>query len=255
MRNKHFLNQILNTGIQEDRQISVYLKDKIYLTNALAILLEILGISYFILSYFIAPKAILLPFFGGIVSGLVVILLNHYGYYYLSRVIASTAPSCLASIYFAFILQEGETRSGVMFFVIVCFTMFTFIIVDTREKSLLIPLMFYVIIIISLQKYFDLWINVEMSSEYFHHPVMVFVLYVTAFGMMFYCLLFLLQKNYVTEQKNAKLIYEKQQNVEELQTSNEELRQTQEELQAQRDYIEEKNNDLKNIVLFIKYNI
>jgi len=246
MSYKHLLNKILNIGIEKDREISDYLADKIYLSNALAILLEILGISYCILSYFLAPKAILLPFFGGIISGLLIFLLNHYGKYNLSRILASTAPSCLASIYFAFILQQGETRSGAMFFVIVCFTMFTFLVVDTREKQLLIPLMFYVVAIISLQQYFDLWIDVKMSSKYFHHPIMVFTLYVTAFGMMFYCLLFLLQNNYNSEKSNTNLIKELQLQRTEIATQNEELFQQQEELQAQRDYIERNNNELKN---------
>ncbi|OJJ15871.1 hypothetical protein BKI52_36745 [marine bacterium AO1-C] len=221
-----------------------YLRDKVYLSNAIAILLEFMGISFSIISFFFAPKTILLPIIGGILCGLLVFFLNQKGFHTFSRVLVAIFPSITSTLYIAFIVQNDEPMINSLYFIALTFGLFVFLIADQREPKVFMPLIIYAGLLFFFMEKLIYWIDVPMSSSVFRHPILESINYFIGVGMLFYLMSFLLNKNLTTERQNLELIQALEFQKNEVATQNEELHQQQEEMQAQRDFIASKNDEL-----------
>lgn len=238
------INKLLYLGI--DESLNSYLKDKIYLANAVALLFQGIGIAYFVISWFLAPKLIFIPLIGANLAGMMVLLLNAQKLHYLSRLVMSITPSFLGTVYIGAVVQTGELPVTAAFFTIISFTFISFILTDVREPQLLYPLMAYTAFIILIQKPASQWIDVEMSSTVFRQMGMWTVFNLTGLLVMFYCLLFFLQKNRVTEEENQSLIDELEGQKVKIMSQNDILSQQQEEMESQRQFIEMHNKKLSD---------
>ena len=236
------LNKILYIGVTPS--LDDYLRDKVYLANVIALLLQLLGISYAIISALFAPKVIWLPIIGGNFCGGLVFLLNYLGKYTFSRVLVSICPSMLAALYISCIVQDGEAIINSLYLVMVIFGLFIFLVVDQREPKILIPLMVYTGLLFFFFDKLVFWVDVPMSSTIFRTPWMDALSYLIGIGMMLLLMWFLLKKNLMTEKENLNLIQALEEQKYEITAQNEELYQQQEEMQAQQDFIAYKNNEL-----------
>ena len=241
------LKKILHTGINGD--MDNYLRDKVYLSNAIALMLELMGIGYTLITLLLAPDVLYLYVItvsGGIVCGGAVLLLNKNGYYAISRILVATFPSLNATLYIACVVQDGEPMINFLYFVGVTFCLFVFLLADQREPKMFLPLLAYAGLQLLFMEQIAYWIEVPMSSEPYRSSAIAVVNYCIGIAVLFFLMWSLLKKNLVTEKQNLQLIYALEEQKNEIAAQNEELHQQQEEMQAQRDFIEDKNNELSS---------
>lgn len=132
------LKSILHAGTRDDQPD--YLRSKIKQTNDVAIILpSTVAIPFVFICWIYFPSLIIIPIMGVVVCSLV-IWLNHMQVNTLSRILVSMFPVSLVAVFNANLINSGETFISSTYALQISFTLVPFLVFDWKEKSLLLGL-------------------------------------------------------------------------------------------------------------------
>lgn len=229
---------LLNAGVSEN--LPNYLKSKIKTSNQVALLMSGVGLFYTVFSIIFYPPLTVYPVFCMVLS-FGAIVLNHFGLYNISRFVLSTLVILLAYIYHGFLVQPGEDFITSMFVIEFSLTVIPWVLIDIREKPLLIFSLAACYTLIFSQSWANGILAIELDSSLFRSGFLNTASYLFAVLILIACLLFMQVKNFIFENENDKLmddIHEKNEEMEKQQT---ELKNNLEEIKVSRQ-LEDKQN-------------
>ncbi len=236
------MNILLNAGVSDN--IKPYLKNKIRISNQVALLMAIVGLFYAIFSIIFYPPLTIYPVFCILLS-FTAIALNYLELYNVSRFILSTLLILLAYLYHAFLVQPGEDYITSMYLIEFSLTVIPWVLIDYREKSLLIISLIACYLLLFTQSWANEALSIELDSSLFRSVWMSMIS--SAFGVMILilCLLFMQHKNFSSEKENEILMSDINEKNAEMEQQQSELQANLEEIKASR-LIEEKQNWISN---------
>jgi GAF domain-containing protein len=198
------LQQVFKWGADAVR--APYLKNKITLSNQMALLIIVLvAMPFSFISYFffrpLTPVAVL-----GLFICSSVVLLNRQGMVYLSRVILAVIPITLTAIYNAALSDAGEDPVLGTYLIELSFMFIPFYIFDVREQKYLLPVLLLNISIFLTYPLSNRWLELEWDTSILEYGLLdqMFILLGT-----FSCLagiFVLVRQNYRSEQVSAELL-------------------------------------------------
>jgi hypothetical protein len=215
------MKSIFNIGVSED--LKPYLKDKIRISNQVALLMTGVGLFYTVFSFIFYPQLIVYPVFCILLS-FGAIALNYIGLYNISRLILSVLVILLAFLYHGFLVQPGEGIISSMYVIEFSLTIIPWVLMDYREKTLLIISLAVCYILIFAQPWANDMLNIELNSNLFRSGWLSMASYGFGILIIISCLLFMQHKNFVSEMQNEKLLND-------INEKNEEMEGQQSELQ------------------------
>lgn len=194
---------ILNTGVSDD--LKSYIKDKIRISNQVALFMAVVGLFYTIFSIVFYPSLTIYPAFC-IVLSFGAIVLNYFGLYNISRFILSTLVLLLAYLYHGFLVQPGEDVISSMYVIEFSLSIIPWVLIDYRENALL----FFTILVCYVLIFSQFWANdilsIELDSSLFRSGFLNMASYGFSVIILISCLLFMQNKNFHSEIQNEKLL-------------------------------------------------
>ena len=237
------LNRILQTGTKDITD--PYLMDRIYLSNIVALLSLMIGVTYAIFDFCYGNYNLLIVALGAVFLAVVAIFLNKIKYNTLSRIFAGMNLPILVTIYGAFINHADQPSMGISAYATVVFFIFPFILFDLREKHIVFPiLLLYVLISTTQELYLFKIIEVNIHHQLFLEEWFIYLSYFITSLVFVVVIYFSLKRMYETDIQKELLMTSVNEKSNELLVQNEELQQQQEEIITQNEYIERKNIDL-----------
>jgi len=232
------MNLILNAGVSE--KLHQYLNDKIKISNQVALMMAGVGLFYTVFSIIFYPALIIYPAFC-IVFSFGAIVLNYLGLYNISRFLLSTLVILLAYIYHGFLVQPDETIITSMYVIEITLSVIPWVLIDFREKGLLLFSLVTCYLLIFSQAWANEFLQIELDSAMFRSGWLSIASY--GFGVMILvlCLLFMQNKNYISETQNEKLVEDIHDQNAEMEKQQKELKDNLSEINKSR-VVEEKQN-------------
>ncbi len=197
------MNIILNAGVSGD--LKPFLQDKIKISNQVALLMAGVGLFYTIFSIVFYPPLTIYPLFC-IVLSFGAIALNYFGLYNISRFTLSTLVILLAYLYHGFLVQPEEGIITSMFFIEFSLTVIPWVLIDFREKSLLLISLLACHVLLFSQSWANDILSIELDSSLFRGGFLEIASYGFAGLILISCLVFMQMRNYTSEIKNEKLV-------------------------------------------------
>jgi hypothetical protein len=197
------MNFIFNAGANPE--LDKYLIDKIKISNQLAVLMSLVGLSYTVFSVFFYPPLTVYPVFCVLLS-FGAIALNHLGLYYISRFILSTLVILLAFLYHGFLVQPGEEMIISMIVIEFALSVIPWILIDFRERTLLTVSLVACYSLIFLQPFANEFLSIELDSSLFRDGFLNIASFGFAILILVFCLYFMQNKNQQSEKSNEKLM-------------------------------------------------
>jgi len=232
------MNLILNAGVSE--KLHRYLNDKIKISNQVALMMAGVGLFYTVFSIIFYPPLIIYPAFC-IVFSFGAIVLNYLGLYNISRFLLSTLVILMAYIYHGFLVQPDETIITSMYVIEITLSVIPWVLIDFREKGLLLFSLVTCYLLIFSQAWANEFLQIELDSAMFRSGWLSISSY--GFGVMILvlCLLFMQNKNYISETQNEKLVEDIHDQNAEMEKQQKELKDNLSEINKSR-VVEEKQN-------------
>lgn len=215
------MNIILNAGVSD--KLPHYLNDKIKISNQVALMMAGVGLFYTVFSILFYPSLTVYPSacigfsFGAIV-------LNYLGLYNLSRFLLSTLVLLLAFIYHGFLVQPDESLITSMYVIEFALSVIPWVLIDFREKGLLVVSLAACYLLIFSQAWANEIFTMELDSAMFRSGWLSFASYGFGVMILILCLLFMQNKNFISEIQNENLL-------EDINSKNKEMEKQQSELQ------------------------
>lgn len=229
---------LINAGVSDD--LKSYLKDKIRISNQVALLMAVVGLFYTIFSIIFYPSLTIYPVFC-IVLSFGAILLNYFGFYNISRFTLSTLVLLLAYLYHGFLVQPGEDVITSMYVIEFSLSVIPWVLIDYREKGLLIISLVACYIFIFSQYWANDILFIELDSSLFRSGFLNIASYGFGAMILISSLLFMQSKNFVSEIHNEKLLLDIHKKNTEMEKQQEELHNNLKEINDSRQ-IEDKQN-------------
>jgi hypothetical protein len=157
---------LLSLGVQEN--MSASLQNKTRLTNQVAVMCAIIGVSYVPFLYIHYPALAVYPAVLFVISCLT-LLGNHLGLVHPGRFISSFQMITLATLFHASILREGEGLLVSFFCTQLAMTLIPWLLYDLNER---VPLAASLTICYGLlvsQQVLNGWLEVGADSTYFRN--------------------------------------------------------------------------------------
>lgn len=233
---------ILHAGVLPE--LPDFLKDKIKITNQVALMMAGVGLAYTVFSMVYYPKLTVYPVFC-IVFSFGAIGLNAMGFYNVSRLLLSTLLLLLAFLYHAFLVQPGETIINAMYTIEFSLTVIPWVLVDFRERKLLIACLTICYLIFFLQPWANEYFTMQVDSAMFRSGWLSIASFAFGVVILILCLLFMQHKNHLSETQNEELMQNIQHKNEEMANQRKELEDNLEEMKEARKE-EEKLNWITN---------
>lgn len=221
------MSPILNAGVRDD--LDQYLIDKIKISNQIALIMAGVGIFYTVFSIILYPVLTIYPSIC-IVLSLGAIVLNYLELYNISRFILSTLVILLAYLYHGFLVQPGEDFITSMYIIEFALSVIPWVLIDFREKSLLIISISACYALIFTQSWANEFLHIELDSSLFRSGWLSLASYGFGVMILFLCLLFMQNKNTASEIHNDELLRD-------INSKNFEMEKQQKELQINLDGI------------------
>ena len=217
------LKSVINAGIDHD--LPDYLRKKVQPTNVIALLLlTVIAIPFSIVSLFYFPDMAVYPILGGFVC-IIVLLINHFGGIYHSRIIISILPITLGAIYNAYLSGPGEPPLPALYLIELSFILIPFVIYDLREKGfLIITSIISATIIISFPVTRE-WLNTDSDSTVLREGWLSTVTIVLAIVGEIGCIYGLASINKNSERQSEKLLNEMEEKNKRMTESEKELKE------------------------------
>lgn len=229
---------ILDIGVSED--LETFLKDKIRISNQVALLMAGVGLFYTIFSIIFYPPLTIYPAFC-ILFSFGAIVLNYFGLYHISRFTLSTLVILLAYVYHGFLVQPGEDSISSMYVIEFSLTVIPWVLIDYREKTLLVISLFACYILIFSQSWANEALHIELDSAMFRSGWLSAASFGFGVIIIMSCLLFMQHKNFIFDVKNEKLLHDINEKNVEMENQKSELQNHLEEINLSRQ-LEEKQN-------------
>ncbi|MBN2528841.1 MAG: response regulator [Deltaproteobacteria bacterium] len=203
IRLRKVISRLFATGISTAN--SDYTNSKIKLCNQIALFLFFLGLIYggFSLIYF--PVLAALPG-GASVVATAAILLNKYGKHQISRFLLPTGAVSLDSLYHAFLVPAGEPMIDPLFMAAFSFSLYSWVLVDIREKALLISSIGVCFFWLFGQNWLNPLLEYSGDTGIFRSVPILVVSYGFAGLIAVTCLYFLQKRNLVMETERNGLL-------------------------------------------------
>ncbi len=229
---------ILNSGVNYAQ--SHYLKNKIKISNQVALLMACVGICYAIFSIIFYPTLTKYPVLC-IIFSFGAIALNYIGLHIISRFLLSTLVLLLAYLYHGFLVQPGEGMISSMYVIEFSLTIVPWVLIDYREKNLLVISLAACYILICSQYWANQMLVMELDSSLFRSGFLSISSYAFGGVIAISCLLFMQNKNYSAEKDNEKMLEDIKEKNDELENQQAELQKNMQEISIARKQ-EEKHN-------------
>lgn len=229
---------IFNTGVTHD--LKSFLKDKIKISNQVALLMAGVGLFYTVFSIIFYPSLTIYPLFCIILS-FGAIVFNYFGLYNISRFILSTLVILLAYLYHGFLVQPEEGIITSMYFIEFALTVIPWVLIDFREKKLLTISLFACYALLFTQSWANELLSIELDSILFRSGFLKIASYGFAIFILISCLLFMQMKNYKSEVNNENLLKDINNKNDDMEKQRTELENHLEELNASRQLDEKQN--------------
>jgi hypothetical protein len=197
------MNIILNAGVSVE--LVPFLRDKIRISNQVALLMAGVGLFYTIFSIVFYPILTIYPL-SCIVLSFGAIALNYFGFYNISRFTLSTLVMLLAYLYHGFLVQPGEDIITSMYFIEFALTVIPWVLIDFREKTLLTISVLACYAMLFSQGWANELLSIELDSLLFREGFLKIASYGFAILILISCLLFMQMKNFSSEIENEKLL-------------------------------------------------
>ncbi len=196
--------QFLRTGIYEDT--NNYLKNKILITNTIALVLTFwLYIPFIAICYIYFSKLILLPILATVLT-MSAYLFNYFKYYHISRILVAIVGVTADVLFHASVVGPQENFISVIFLIQFLFVLIPLVLFSLREIYLLIftSLAVYLIFIsvIFFNKLIILEIDPSVLQQGVFFNILVFAMPFTIYGVV---LPFLLSER-ESEKNNSQLL-------------------------------------------------
>ncbi|MCG8308860.1 MAG: GAF domain-containing protein [Cytophagales bacterium] len=230
--------RILNAGIREDLQ--QYLRDKIKISNQVALMTAGIGLIYIVFSIIFYPQLTVYPSFCVFFS-IGAIALNFLELYNLSRFLLSTLVLLLAYLYHAFLAQPGEDYITSLIVIEFALSVIPWVLIDYREKTLLIISLSACYTLILSQSWANAFFHIELDSNLFRHGLLNMASFGFGVMILILCLLFMQNKNLVSENQNEKLLRDINAKNTEMEEQRVELQKNLDEIKASRIHEERQN--------------
>ncbi|PWJ40744.1 PP2C family protein-serine/threonine phosphatase [Sediminitomix flava] len=238
------MNRLLRIGVDEIGDI--YLKEKVYTSNIIAVISITLSVLYGIIGHFFFPAVVPIAVIGTLAL-LCVLALNHLRWFTLSRLICGLATPYLMYLFQAVLTSKEDALIGPMVAFGITFSFFPFFLFDFREKTKLIFISFLVLIPIVFQEDLIKAIEVEgIDNSLYRNPYFVRFSYLLSGLTLLSSICIFLYRKSIVDLKNTNLIRKTQEQHQEILSQNEELHQQTEELVAQQELVEERSTKLEH---------
>lgn len=232
------MNLMINAGVSSD--LKPFLQDKIKISNQVALLMAGVGLFYTIFSIVFYPQLTIYPLFC-IVLSFGAIALNYFGLYNISRFTLSTLVILLAYLYHGFLVQPSEGIITSMYFIGFSLTVIPWVLIDYREKTLLIISLLACYALLFSQTWANEILSIELDSAIFREGFLKIASYGFAVLILISCLLFMQLKNYTSEVSNEKMVLDINNKNAEMGKQQTELQNHLEEINASRQLDEKQN--------------
>ncbi|MCK5701094.1 MAG: GAF domain-containing protein, partial [Cyclobacteriaceae bacterium] len=217
-----------------------YLNNKIKISNQVALLMACVGLTYSVFSIVFYPSLTIYPVFC-IVFSFSAIALNYFGLHIISRFLLSALVLLLAFLYHGFLVQPGEDMITSMYMIEFSLTIIPWVLIDFREKPLLIASLAACYTLIFSQSWANDVLAMELDSSLFRSGFLSISSYAFSVVIAISCLLFMQNKNYSSEMNNEKLLLDINESKAEMEKHQTELQKNMEEINVSRK-LEEKQN-------------
>ncbi len=218
-----------------------FIQDKVRLSNQVAIIFTIVGISYTIFSVVYYPTLVIYPI-GCILLSLTTFMVNQLRMIYLSRFILSSLVLLLAYLYHANIVNEGEPYITSLFIIEFVLTIIPWVLFDFRETVSLIASLTICYGLLLTQDLAIEFFDSDLNSEIFRQGFLNYASYAFAVIILISCLLFLQAKYLNAENEVTSLIKDVRIKNDELENQKNQLRQTVEEVNKAREEDSKRNH-------------
>ncbi len=238
------MDLILSAGVNSVQ--SLYLKNKVKISNQVALMMTCVGLSYTIFSIIFYPTLTIYPIFC-ISFSFGAIALNYLGFHIISRFLLSTLVLLLAYLYHGFLVQPGEDIITSMYVIEFSLTIIPWVLIDYREKKLLVFSLAAYYILICSQFWANQALTMELDSSLFRSGFLSISSYTFGGVIALSCLLFMQNKNYISEIDNEKLLIDIKETNTEMERRQAELQKNMEEINDTRKQEEKQNWVAKGI--------
>ncbi len=194
---------IFDTGVTAS--LPKFVKDKVRLSNQVAVIFAFVGISYTVFSFIYYPSLAIYPI-GCTIISLMVFMINKLGLIHLSRFILSSLVLTLAFLYHANIVQEGEPFITSLFVIQFVLTIIPWVLFDFRETLYLTSSLVICYAILLSQSWANGFFNMDLDSSIYRDGFLNYASYGFSIIILISCLLFLQVKNLNSEKEVGTLV-------------------------------------------------
>jgi putative methionine-R-sulfoxide reductase with GAF domain len=182
-----------------------------------------------------------------IVLSFAAIGLNHLHWHRLSRFILSTLVLLLAYVYHGFLVQPGEDFITSMFIIEFALSVIPWVLIDFREKTLLIVSLSACYLMIFSQSWVNEVLDIELDSSLFRVGLLSNISFIFGVMILVSCLIFMQVKNHKSEDDNERLLADIHEKSEKMEQQQKELHDRLEEIRRSREQEERQNWVAKGI--------
>ena len=222
---------ILEIGVSPSQP--KFIQDKVRLSNQVAIIFAVVGISYTIFSMIFYPTLVIYPI-GCTILSLTTFMINQLRLIHLSRFILSSLVLVLAYLYHANLINQGEPFITSLLIIEFVLTIIPWVLFDFRETVLLVSSLIICYGLLLSQNWAIGFFDTDLNSEVFREGFLNYASYAFAVMILISCLLFLQVKNLNAEREIVSLIEDVRVKNDELEQQKNQLHKTVEEVNTAR---------------------
>jgi hypothetical protein len=221
------MERIFRIGVADG--MPEYLKERIVITNKMALVMTLMGTIFAIFSMVAYPELAVYSVLSAAVC-LATFALNHIGAFDVSRFILSVITMIQASVYHGFLVQGEEPMIASMMVAQIALTVVPWVLIDFREKVLLISSLAVCFAIFFSQGFLNDMLKPDLDGTMFREGFMTPVTYLFGTGVLIVCLAFMQHNHWLAAQRNNRLIDEIKQQSTEMEQQQDALKQSLQEL-------------------------
>ena len=214
--------KIINLGIEEE--YPAYLKQKIAISNMVALVIAFLvALPFVFISLIFFPPLAYLPIIA-IPIALTTLLFNSLRMHTLARIVISLVPISLASVYQAYLSNEGQAVTPGLALIMLSFSFVIFVIFDLREKAMMITMSTVMLVIMLLMDPMNDALEMELDTQVIETGFLAKMVVVISIVSSAGCILILAFQNRDAEQKAFELVRQSEVNQENMAAKEKELK-------------------------------
>lgn len=197
------MNKLWETGVRAE--MPRYLQSRIRTSNVVALVLTVVAISYWIISANFNPELNAIPIIG-LVAVLLAGLLNYIGFTTFSRFLLAIAPTTLAMLYQAYLVEAGGNSIAGLMMLSLSFSTLPFVLFDLREGiHVFVPVACCFALIAGFPFLRD-WLELPLEDEIYRNGILYHITVLLSFTLGIVNILVLAYMNLLTDRQSEKLL-------------------------------------------------